>query len=127
MKHVVFLIAIACAGSAANAQSRVWRETTSGEHYEIVRVSAFAGVEVQDQNGRPTVQKLFSEGKDGGFVIGDIITAVENIGVSNAREWEAAIEKFKPEQKVTVRVLRQGRPVELPVRLGKVNVFGKVV
>jgi hypothetical protein len=56
-----------------------------------------------------------------------VITGIEDITVIKTKEWEAAMDRFKPEQKVTVHVLRDGKATDVVVRLRKVPVFGKVV
>jgi predicted metalloprotease with PDZ domain len=128
MKQMKLVLLLALFGGSASAQSRVWRESSARDHYEIVRETSFAGADVQDENGRLTVRKLFDIDKfPNDLRVGDVITGVEDISVARVKEWEAAMDRFKPEQKVTIHVLRDGKPTEVVVRLRKISMFGKVV
>ncbi|RYZ20253.1 MAG: PDZ domain-containing protein [Chitinophagaceae bacterium] len=127
MKHTKLLLLLAFAAQGAIAQTRVWKEAAPRDHYEIIRETCFANVDVQDHDGRPTVEKLFDTGRYANeFKVGDVITGIDDITVAKAREWEAAMDRFKPEQKATVHVLRNGKAVDVPVQLRRISVFGKV-
>jgi S1-C subfamily serine protease len=128
MKKVKLLLLLAFCAGASHAQNGVWKESVNRDRYEIVRETNFAGVDVQEDGGRPVVRKVMSEGKyPNDFLVGDVITGIEDITVAKTKEWEAAMDRFKPEQKVTVHVLRAGKATDVVVRLRKVPVFGKVV
>ncbi len=48
----------------------------------------------------------------------DRILAINGMGVSSTDELQDVLDEFKPGQQVNVTVLRQGRTLEIPVRLG---------
>jgi S1-C subfamily serine protease len=55
--------------------------------------------------------------RSGGLVLGDIILAVEDIAVTGGADLMLALERREAGQTVRVRVLREGREVEVPVQL----------
>jgi S1-C subfamily serine protease len=128
MKKAKLLLLLAFCATGAGAQTRVWKESTAREHYEIVKQTSFAGVDVKDTSGQPVVREVFDADKfPNDLKAGDVITGIEDITVTRAREWEEAMDRFKPEQKVTVHVLRDGKPLDVQVKLRKISVFGKVI
>jgi S1-C subfamily serine protease len=128
MKKINLLVLMALCATAAGAQTAVWRESAAREHYEIVKQTSFAGVDVQDKSGQPVVREVFDAEKfPNDLKVGDVITGIEDITVTRSREWEAAMDRFRPDQKVTVHVLRDGKPLDISVKLRKVSVFGKVI
>ncbi len=55
---------------------------------------------------------------DGSLVLGDIVQAVDGQEVASIDELYAALERHQPGDVVKVRVLRDGRPLEVDVKLG---------
>jgi S1-C subfamily serine protease len=61
---------------------------------------------------RPTQQS-------GGYIVpGDVIESVDGKAVQNVAEFNAMLERYKPGDKVTLRVFREGQHVEVPLALG---------
>jgi S1-C subfamily serine protease len=57
--------------------------------------------------------------ESGGYIVpGDVIEAVDGKAVGSVAEFNAVLEGYKPGDKVTLRVFREGRRVEVPMELG---------
>src|SRR5262249_7039482 len=50
---------------------------------------------------------------------GDVITALDKVGLKNEAQFSAAIQKTKPEQKVALTILRDKQTINLEVTLGE--------
>lgn len=53
-----------------------------------------------------------------GYIAGDVILAIEGRAVTNISEYNAAMAKFKPGDKVNLTILRKGKQIDVPVQLG---------
>jgi S1-C subfamily serine protease len=55
---------------------------------------------------------------DTGYIPGDVILAIEGRAVKNISEYNAALAKFKPGDKVNLTILRKGNQMNVPIQLG---------
>ena len=61
--------------------------------------------------------KPFVRGAAGEIVSGDIITALAGTQVANLDQLLEALEKYQPGETIALSVLREGKPIEVSVRL----------
>lgn len=89
-------------------------DSNAGEH-------AFLGVSTEgdDKGARITNVTDNSAAEKAGLKEGDIITKVNEYNVKDHDDLSAAIRKHKPEDKVTVTYLRDGREQKTEAKLGK--------
>lgn len=72
---------------------------------------AFLGVSTEDGEGGAKITELTKDGaaEKAGLKVGDIITKVNDYNVADADDLPMAIQKFKPEEKVTITYTRDGK------------------
>ena len=54
-----------------------------------------------------------------GLKVGDVITAIDKVGIKTAEEFTTAIQKTKPGDKINLDLRREGKPVGVVVTLGE--------
>ncbi len=54
-----------------------------------------------------------------GYIPGDIILAIDGRKIANTDDFVLAMSRYKPGDKVTLSILREGQTIEVPVTLGK--------
>jgi serine protease Do len=84
--------------------------------------TAFLGVSSEDNDGKGAKVTAITEGsgaEKAGLKKDDIITKINDIKVGSPEELTEAIHKFKPDDKVTVTITRDGKEQKLSATLGK--------
>jgi len=82
-----------------------------------IRSAAFLGVEGGQHGGRAMVNGVVPDGAAdrAGLQVGDIILEIDNREVEDFQALTQMIAKHEPGDTVTLTVVRQGEPIELPV------------
>jgi len=110
-----------------NGNSRVLMGTPASPfRYSISGEKAFLGVvtEEDDKGARITDITNNSAAEKAGLKEGDVIIRVDDTKVENQNELSKAITKHKPEEKVTIVYLRDGKEQKLTATLGKTTFSG---
>ena len=110
-----------------NGNSRVVMGTaTSPFRYSISGEKAFLGVvtEEDDKGAKITDITDNSAAEKAGLKEGDVIIRVDDTKVENQNELSKAITKHKPEEKVTIVYLRDGKEQKSTATLGKTSFSG---
>jgi len=88
---------------------------------QALRRAGVAGVLVMSvAEGSPAARaglRGTSRQEDGSLVLGDIVQAIDGDPVASADDLYAALERHQQGDVVTVRVLRDGRPLDVEVKL----------
>ena len=83
---------------------------------------AYLGVQVGDSSSgtgaQVTTVKSDTPASKAGLKAGDVITAIDGATVANADDLTAKINAHKPDQKVTLKVTRNGKSLSIEVTLG---------
>jgi len=91
-------------------------------HTEIFNQnSAFLGVTSEKADGGAKINSVsdHSAADKAGLKKGDVITKLNDIKVEDPEDLTKAVGKFKPEEKVTVTIKRDGKEQKIPATLGK--------
>ncbi len=86
------------------------------ERLGIEEGALVVGVEDGSAASRAGIRPTYRS-RNGGVVLGDVIIAINNEKIKNGNEITLALEKYKPGDVVSVKVLREGKPANLEVRL----------
>jgi serine protease Do len=107
------------ARTVMGVQASPFRYSMSGE-------KAFLGVvtEEDDKGAKITDVTNNSAADKAGLKEGDIIVRVDDTKIENHEQLSKTITKHKPEEKVTVVYLRDGKEQKAPVTLGKSSFYG---
>lgn len=86
---------------------------------------AFLGVTTEKTDGGAKISTVSdgSAADKAGLKKGDVITKINDIKVEDQGDLTTTIGKFKPEEKVTVTIKRDGKEQKLPATLGKRSLF----
>ncbi|MDB5251680.1 MAG: hypothetical protein JWP27_849 [Flaviaesturariibacter sp.] len=118
-----FVLLIASLG--ASAQSSIDR----GRHYEMGKTASFPNADVEVRDGAIVVTKVFAriDGSLPDLKTGDIIRTYGMVSIVTKRDWEKALDAYKPGDRVDIVVERFGKSLTLSVVLDRVNVFKEVI
>lgn len=86
------------------------------ERLGIEEGALVVGVEEGSAASRAGIRPTYRS-RNGGVVLGDVIVAINNEKIENGNEITLALEKYKPGDVVSIKVLREGKTANLEVRL----------
>ena len=95
-------------------------------HYVKAGQAVYAGILVEDKEGRPRVA-IVNDNCTNNFENGDVIRTLNDITISSKKEWEKALKQYKKGDKVKISVERGEKQLTVDVILDTIDIYKTVI
>lgn len=132
MQTKFLLIGLLIAGSfsakAQNTPGAIFTNPTinpAKNHYVKTGVYGYPEADAEEKNGQVIINRIYAKNpEESPLKKGDIVLSYGELSITNMKDWILALQHYKPEEKIEIKVQRKDKIVTVPVQLSKIDVYG---